>query len=83
MHERSIRVNVYLKSEDKIHDVPNIEADGTPGRRRRGAELQAVLLEAAWQELRAVGYHELTYDAVAARAPDEQNGALSPLAAPT
>ncbi|SEK60479.1 transcriptional regulator, TetR family [Nonomuraea pusilla] len=42
--------------------------DDTRRRRRRGAELQTVLLEAAWQELRAVGYHELTYDAVAARA---------------
>ncbi|MGV9382000.1 TetR/AcrR family transcriptional regulator [Nonomuraea sp. NPDC003707] len=38
------------------------------GRRRRGAALEDALLEAAWQELRAVGYHELTYDAVAARA---------------
>ncbi|MEV1174986.1 TetR/AcrR family transcriptional regulator [Nonomuraea sp. NPDC049784] len=42
--------------------------DPTPSRRRRGAELEAALLDAAWQELRAVGYHELTYDAVAARA---------------
>ncbi|MET7335004.1 TetR/AcrR family transcriptional regulator [Nonomuraea sp. NPDC005650] len=48
--------------------MPNTETDGTRGRRRRGAELQAVLLEAAWQELCAVGYHALTYDAVAARA---------------
>ncbi|MGI5336296.1 TetR/AcrR family transcriptional regulator [Streptomyces sp. CA-181903] len=37
-------------------------------RRRRGAELEAALLEAAWDELTAVGYEELTYEAVAARA---------------
>ncbi|WP_205825547.1 TetR/AcrR family transcriptional regulator [Microbispora catharanthi] len=48
--------------------MPKTEMDGSRRRRRRGAELQTVLLEAAWQELRAVGYHELTYDAVAARA---------------
>ncbi|MGK5638539.1 TetR/AcrR family transcriptional regulator [Streptomyces sp. URMC 126] len=37
-------------------------------RRRRGAELEAALLEAAWDELVAVGYEGLTYEAVAARA---------------
>ncbi|WP_435603250.1 TetR/AcrR family transcriptional regulator [Streptomyces sp. bgisy130] len=39
-----------------------------PGRRRRGAELEAALLQATWEELLAVGYHDLTYEAVAARA---------------
>jgi AcrR family transcriptional regulator len=37
-------------------------------RRRRGAALDAALLEAAWDELRAVGYPRLTLDSVAARA---------------
>jgi AcrR family transcriptional regulator len=37
-------------------------------RRRRGAALDAALLEAAWDELRAVGYPRLTLDGVAARA---------------
>lgn len=59
---------MYLKLEDKIHAVPNEDASSSRSTRRRGAELEAALLEAAWQELRAVGYHELTYDAVAARA---------------
>jgi AcrR family transcriptional regulator len=36
--------------------------------RRRGAALEAALLDAAWDELRAVGYANLTIDAVAARA---------------
>ena len=39
-----------------------------PARRRRGAALEAALLEAAWDELRAVGYPGLTLDGVAARA---------------
>jgi AcrR family transcriptional regulator len=36
--------------------------------RRRGAELEAALLEAAWAELAEVGYPALTMEAVAARA---------------
>lgn len=36
--------------------------------RRRGAELEAALLEAAWQELTTVGYARFTVEAVAARA---------------
>jgi AcrR family transcriptional regulator len=36
--------------------------------RRRGAVLEEALLDAAWTELRAVGYSQLTYDAVANRA---------------
>jgi AcrR family transcriptional regulator len=39
-----------------------------PARRRRGAELDAALLEAAWDELGAVGYPRFTLDGVAARA---------------
>jgi AcrR family transcriptional regulator len=37
-------------------------------RRRRGAALDAALLDAAWDELRAVGYPRFTLDGVAARA---------------
>ena len=40
----------------------------SPSRRRRGDELEAALLSAAWQELQAGGYAALTYDAVAAKA---------------
>ncbi|MFJ4652994.1 TetR/AcrR family transcriptional regulator [Nocardia sp. NPDC088792] len=36
--------------------------------RRRGAELEESLLEAAWAELREVGYQRLTMEGVAARA---------------
>ncbi|MDT7801083.1 MAG: hypothetical protein QOI78_4516 [Actinomycetota bacterium] len=38
------------------------------GARRRGAALEASLLEAAWEELAAVGYARLTMEGVAARA---------------
>lgn len=44
------------------------QANGPAGQRRRGSELEAALLDAAWQELAAVGYKELTMDGVAARA---------------
>lgn len=40
----------------------------TPARRRRGAELEAAILDAAWEELAAVGYPDFTLDGVAARA---------------
>jgi AcrR family transcriptional regulator len=39
-----------------------------PARRRRGAALDEALLEAAWEELSAVGYPRFTLDGVAARA---------------
>ena len=39
-----------------------------PARRRRGAALEAALLDAAWEELCAVGYPGFTLDGVAARA---------------
>lgn len=39
-----------------------------PARRRRGEALDAALLEAAWDELRSVGYPGFTLDGVAARA---------------
>ena len=37
-------------------------------RRRRGAELERALLQAAWDELKAVGYSNFTMEAVAGRA---------------
>jgi AcrR family transcriptional regulator len=39
-----------------------------PKSRRRGAELEQAILDAAWAELRDVGYAALTMEAVAARA---------------
>ena len=44
------------------------QCSSLPGRRRRGAELEAALLAAAWEELCEVGYPGLTLDGVAARA---------------
>jgi AcrR family transcriptional regulator len=44
------------------------EPRSSAARRRRGAELDAALLEAAWDELRAVGYPRLSLDGIAARA---------------
>jgi AcrR family transcriptional regulator len=39
-----------------------------PAARRRGAQLEAALLDAAWSELTAVGYGAFTMEGVAARA---------------
>jgi AcrR family transcriptional regulator len=39
-----------------------------PRQRRRGAELEAALLEAAWEELLDVGFAKLTMESVAVRA---------------
>ncbi|MHA7984702.1 TetR/AcrR family transcriptional regulator [Rathayibacter sp. CAU 1779] len=51
--------------ESKSPDSPSA-AQGQ--RRRRGDELEAALLDAAWDELEQNGYAALTYDAVAQRA---------------
>lgn len=61
------------------------------GERRRGAELESALLDAAWDELLDVGYVHFTLDGVAARAgtsrpvihrrwPDKQQLVLAALA---
>lgn len=47
---------------------PGRDAGSAPRRRRRGAQLEAALLEAAWAELVERGYADLTFDAVATRA---------------
>ena len=44
------------------------DTEDEPARRRRGPELEAALLDAAWDELMAVGYWALTMEGVAARA---------------
>ena len=48
--------------------APKGQRPSPPARRRRGAALEAALLEAAWQELCAAGYPGFTLDGVAARA---------------
>ena len=45
-----------------------MDSNSPPSRRRRGAELESALLDAAWEELDANGYAALTMEAVAARA---------------
>lgn len=45
----------------------DLEAD-VPSTRRRGAELEDALLDAAWDELTEKGYNGLTFDAVAEHA---------------
>jgi AcrR family transcriptional regulator len=45
-----------------------VSRGGAGGRRRRGAALEAAILAAAWDELVAVGYANLTMEGVAARA---------------
>jgi AcrR family transcriptional regulator len=47
--------------------MSNNTAPSTP-QRRRGVALEKALLDAAWTELKAAGYSQLTYDAVADRA---------------
>lgn len=55
---------MYLRLRLKIHVVSNEPVR----KRRRGGELEAALLDAAWEELVTRGYEELTYEAVASRA---------------
>jgi AcrR family transcriptional regulator len=45
-----------------------VNLESQPVRRRRGAELEDALLEAAWDELFDTGYAGLTFDGVAQRA---------------
>jgi AcrR family transcriptional regulator len=52
---------------DKIPDNRGEQAGGAQTR-RHGAELEAAILDAAWQQLVAEGYQHFTIDAVAARA---------------
>jgi AcrR family transcriptional regulator len=47
--------------------VPDAETEAEPPRRRRGAELEAAILDAAWDELVARGFANLTMESVAAR----------------
>jgi AcrR family transcriptional regulator len=51
----------------KIPDNHSEQAGGKPTR-RRGAELEEAILDAAWQQLTAEGYEHFTIDTVAARA---------------
>jgi len=48
--------------------VPPKTDSPSPRRRRRGAELESALLDAAWAELTEAGYANLTMESVAARA---------------
>jgi len=52
---------------DKIPD-DHSEQDSDKQTRRRGAELERAILDAAWEQLTAEGYEHFTIDTVAARA---------------
>jgi AcrR family transcriptional regulator len=52
---------------DNIPDHHSKQADDTQTR-RRGAELEAAILDAAWEQLIAEGYEHFTIDTVSARA---------------
>ena len=52
---------------DKIPDDHGEQADDKQTR-RRGAELEEAILDAAWEQLTAEGYEHFTVDTVAARA---------------
>jgi AcrR family transcriptional regulator len=53
---------------DQAGDATTADADATAPRRRRGAALEAALLEAAWRELVERGYAAMSMDSVAHRA---------------
>ena len=48
--------------------APDETAATEPKHRRRGEDLETALLDAAWEEFKAVGFYDLTIDAVAQRA---------------
>jgi AcrR family transcriptional regulator len=59
-----------LGSPDKRRNVSNAHNQGcdVTGTRRRGEELEATILDAAWAEIAENGYARLTMEGVAARA---------------
>ena len=57
----------FLGDRNRQSPGPATRAPG-PATRRRGAELEAAILEAAWEELTEVGYAALTMEGVAERA---------------
>ena len=56
-----------MEKEKPGRKLKGAQERGRQGR-RRGAELEGALLKAAWDELRSVGYANLTMEGVAARA---------------
>jgi AcrR family transcriptional regulator len=58
---------ILVDVAEQLKDRPT-EPPGPQRQRRRGEELEAALLEAAWDELVAVGFGKLTMESVAARA---------------
>src|SRR5208282_5775559 len=56
----------YLPASAMLDDM-TVQAQRTR-QRRRGEELEAALLEAAWEELAEAGFARLTMESVAARA---------------
>ena len=63
-HGSGLSENTAVEKTPDGHD----EQAGDTQARRRGAELEAAILDAAWEQLIAEGYEHFTIDAVAARA---------------
>lgn len=57
-----------LAERREAHARARAAASAAPLHRRRGAELEAAILDAAWDEVTASGYSDLTYERVAYRA---------------
>jgi AcrR family transcriptional regulator len=57
-----------METTELLDAVPPTTRRGGAATRRRGAKLEAALLQAAWDELTAVGYAAFTMENVAARA---------------
>ncbi len=57
-----------MPSQGTTTDRPGPARKPGPATRRRGAQLEAALLDAAWSELTEVGYGAFTMEGVAARA---------------
>jgi AcrR family transcriptional regulator len=70
------RRGVFNGPQSSIENVPSTKSRRPPGPeddfrsrpRRRGAALEKAILDAAWEELGAVGYRDFTIEGVAARA---------------
>jgi AcrR family transcriptional regulator len=64
------RLGAQLSENTAVGNIPDNDSKqaGDTQTRRRGAELEQAILDAAWEQLTAEGYQHFTIDTVAARA---------------